>query len=387
MGKNFRICCAALSLLALTTAIPALAQNQLSLADGGVNSFFFGGGSNHISLTLPTMNCSGGTCVLATASATGSGSLMSTGTYSITAPAVTPVPGGFAGPFSLQVRADGSSLVSQTEPITFTYSSMQGTLTGLLTFTSVSPTVGITSTMTGTFQATGGSFAQFFPSGGAATITLGVTFPLQTFPITMHAFAAVEFQNGTIVANSAGGCQSMLPVHVNYREDQRQPSLYDLIAPFTQTNNPSQIGCTVMNPCGSIDVAPGTGSFNGDLVVTVQLAGVGQDFQADRIGFNSDVSSALSLQCFSFSSSCSSGVGGASLGGSMQEDGFGRFSSTLETGLNGGSGCSNNGTGCQNLFTFVVGDSNRALALSDFGSYVAAHIANGTCSGYIATTN
>jgi len=94
-----------------------------------------------------------------------------------------------------------------------------------------------------------------------------------------------------------------------------------------------------------------------------------------------------SFDQLSFSSSCGTGVAGASLSGSKQEDGFARFSSTLDTGLNGGSGCSNNGAGCQNLFTFVLGDSNRALQLSDFGSYVAAHIANGTCSGFIATTN
>ena len=374
-----------LSMLALLTAVPALAQDQLNLADGGLNSFFFGGGSNHITLTLPTMNCSGGTCTLAAASASGTGDLAGSGMYTITAPAGAPVPGGFAGPFSLNVRADGSSMVNQTAPITLSYSSSSGTLTGLLTFTNVSPTVGFTSSMTGTFAATGGSFAQFFPNGATATITLGLGFPLQDFPITMHAFAVVEFQNGTIVANAANGCMGTLPLRINYQH--AQPTLYDLVAPFTQTNNPSQIGCTTASPCGNIDVALGTGSFSGDLVVTVNLSGSGQDFQADRIGFNSDVSSALSLQCFSFSSSCSSGVGGASLAGSMQEDGFGRFSSTLSTGLNGGSGCSNDGTGCQNLFTFVVGDSNRALALSDFGSYVAAHIANGTCSGYIATTN
>jgi hypothetical protein len=163
----------------------------------------------------------------------------------------------------------------------------------------------------------------------------------------MHAFAAVEFQNGTIVANSTNGCQP-LDMKVNY-QNFSQPSLYDLIAPFTQTNNPSQIGCSTSAPCGSIEVALGAGSFSGDLVVTVQLSGVGAPFQVDRMGFNSYVSSSLSLQCFSFSSSCSSGVGGASLSGSKQEDGFGRFQSTLDTGLNGGSGCSPDGTGCQNL--------------------------------------
>jgi len=372
-------------LLALVAVTPALAQDQINLSDGIVNSFLIGGGSNHISVVMPTMNCSGNTCILAAANANGTGDLAGSGTYSITAPATTPVQGGFAGPFSFTVQADGSSAVTQTAPITFTYTSNAGTLTGLLTFTHASPTVGITSTMTGTFQATGGSYAQFFPSGGAVTITLGVTFPLQLFPVTMHAFAALEFQNGTIVANAAGGCTT-LPLHVNYNQE-RQVSLFDLIAPFTQTNNPSQIGCSPTTPCGTIDVALGSGAFNGDLVATVQLSGAGLGFQIDRLGFNSDVSPALTLQCFSFSASCSSGLGGASLGGSQQEDGFGRFSSTLFTGLNGGSGCSPDGTGCATEYTFVLSDSNRALTLSDFGSYVAAHIANGVCTGYMATTN
>src|ERR1700739_2703329 len=126
--KIARAVIVALSSSVLFVELPALAQDQITLADGGLNSFFFGGGSNHISLTMPTMNCSGGTCLLAQAAATGSGALNSSGTYSMSAPATTPVPGGFAGPFSLQVRADGSSMVNQTGPITFTYNSMQGTL-------------------------------------------------------------------------------------------------------------------------------------------------------------------------------------------------------------------------------------------------------------------
>jgi hypothetical protein len=47
--------------------------------------------------------------------------------------------------------------------------------------------------------------------------------------------------------------------------------------------------------------------------------------------------------------------------------------------------CPSDGTGCQTLFTFVIGDSNGALQLSDFETYVAGLIANGSCSGLIAT--
>lgn len=372
--------------LVVIGASPAVAQNQITLNDGIANSFFFGGGSNRISMTMPTMNCSGGTCVLAQANANGTGELQSSGSYTITAPATTPVMGGFDGPFFLTVQADGSSVVTQTAPITFNYTSGQGTLTGTLAFSTVSKTMNNDSTMVGTLTATGGTFAQYFPNGGNVSIVLGVPqLPLQTFPITKHAFTSVEFQSGTIVPSSACGTLSRLKRYEEGLPRIAPRGLNDLNASFSQTNNPSQIPCTASTPCGSIDVALGTGSFDGDLVVTVQLSGPGTDFQFDRMGFNSDLNSGFSLNCFAFGANCISGVGGATLGGAKQEDGFGSFGNTLYTGLNGGSGCSADGTGCQNLFTFVIANTNGALQLSDFDTYVAGHIANGSCSGFIAT--
>jgi hypothetical protein len=380
MSKPTKFLVLAVALLALSSSF-ALAQDSIILNDGIVNSFFFGGGSNHITMTMPSFNCSGGNCFLATAGATATGDLAGSGTYAITAPALVPVAGGFEGPFSLTVQADGSSIVVQTNPITFTYTSPQGDLTGNMTFTTVSKTTMFNSTMLGTFTATGGSFAPFFPNGAAVSIDLGLPFPLQLFPLTHHAFTAVEFQSGSLIANAVNGCQQTLS---RYRGGLPQVFSPDLTAFFTQTNNPSQIPCSPGSPCGSIDVAAGTGSFAGDLVVTVNLAG-GLGLQADRMGFSSDVLSGFSLVCFNFDSSCNSGVGGASLGGSMQEDGFGRFPNTLSTGLNGGSGCAPDGTGCKSVFTAVISNSNGPLQESDFNSYVAAHVANGVCTGYIAT--
>ena len=158
----------------------------------------------------------------------------------------------------------------------------------------------------------------------------------------------------------------------------------DSISDFTQTNNPSLIPCTGTSSCGTWDVALGSGGFSGDLVITVQLSGPATNFQFDKIGFNSDITSGLSLACFAFGPTCSSGVGGAALGGSGQEDGFGNFDYTLSTGLNGGSGCSPNGSGCKNEFTFVLSWTNGSLQLSDVDTFVAGHIANGAGSGYIA---
>ena len=189
-----------------------------------------------------------------------------------------------------------------------------------MTFTTVSKTTSLSSTMMGSLQATGGSFAQFFAGGGAVSITLGLVFPLQLFPITHHAFSAVEFENGTIIANS-GGCQQTLSQLKKYKNGLPQVVTPDLTAFFTQTNNPSQIPCSPGTPCGSIDVAEGSGSFAGNLVVTVNVSGI-EGLQVDRMGFNSDLHSGFSLACFNFDSSCGSGVGSASLGGSKQEDGL-----------------------------------------------------------------
>lgn len=376
------------SLLALGVAIPALAQNQINLNDGIDGVHFNGAGNPMVSMLIPAPYCSGGTCYVANGTASATGDLAGNGTYTVTSPATTPGVGGFVGPFSLTVQPDGSSVVNQTEQMVFTYTSTEGTLTGNLSFTTVSATNShLQSTMVGTLIVTGGSFAPYFPNGANVNITWYLTFPLQTL-WQIHGFSTAEFGVGTIIPAQPGSCQPLSQRLRRYENGLPRVAAYtpsDLIASFTQTNNPSQIPCTASDPCGSMDVALGSGGYSGDLMVTVQLGGPGQDFQADRLGFNSDIGSGFALDCFNFGNGCSSGVGGATLGGAKQEDGFGTFQHTLYTGLNGGSGCAPDGTGCKNLFTFVVGNSNGPLQVSDFNAYVAAHIANGSCSGYIAT--
>ncbi len=387
-AQKFAFVFTLLALLSLGLAAPMLAQDQINLTDGHKEIHWNGIGSTHISMTIPSPYCSGGTCIFAQASASGTGNLASSGTYTVSSAATTAVTGGWDGPMYLTIQADGSSVVTQTEPIQFDYTSAAGTLTGLLNFTTMSASDShLKSVMQGTLVVTGGSFAQYFPYGGAVTINWGATFPLQIL-WQLHGFATSEFNTGTI--DPAAACGALSSPAGGVKHESGLPRVAgidpnDLIGSFTQTNN-QQIPCSAATPCGSMDVALGTGGFDGDLVVTVQLSGAGQPFQFDRMGFNSDVSSGLFLDCFAFGGSCTSGVGGATLGGSKQEDGFGRFQHTLNTGLNGGSGCSPDGTGCQNLFTFVIGDSNGPLQLSDFNSFVAGHVANGACSGFIATT-
>ena len=161
-------------------------------------------------------------------------------------------------------------------------------------------------------------------------------------------------------------------------------SANDLLAYFTQTNN-SGIPCSAGDPCGSMDVELGTGSFSGDLVVTVQLSGPGQDFQFDRMGFNSDINSGLFLDCFNFESTCASGVGNASLGERNRKTASAR-SRTLCIPASMAAVAVRRTKTDKNLFTFVIGDSSGPLELSNINSYVAGHVANGACSGFIATT-
>src|ERR1700758_2418813 len=195
----------ALFAMSLGGSLALLAQDQLNLGDGIVNNMFRGGGSNQITLLLEPQNCSGGICYLATGVASGTGDLAGNGTYTITTASVdcsTSPPVGCAGPFSLQLNANGDSIVMQTSPIQFAYTSSQGTLTGLIQFNTVSKSnPHIYSTALGALTVTGGTFAQYFPGGGNVNISFGLTFPLQYFSQTHHAFATLDFQAGTVVPN------------------------------------------------------------------------------------------------------------------------------------------------------------------------------------------
>ena len=61
------------------------------------------------------------------------------------------------------------------------------------------------------------------------------------------------------------------------------------------------------------------GRISNDLMVTVQLSGIGGAFQFDRMGFNSDINSGFALDCFNFEAPCSSPCWRASLGRAEQE--------------------------------------------------------------------
>jgi hypothetical protein len=180
-------------------ALPVCAQDQINLGDGLLNAHFNGNGTPMITTVIPQIYFSGGFYYLANGSASATGHLQGSGTYVIYTPS--------SSPMFLTHNPDDSFAITQTSPIYFKYTSPQGTLTGQFFFGTISKTgPGLLSTMTGLLTSQGGSFAQYFPNGGNANFTIGLTFPLQLL-YTVHGFSAVEFQNGTITG--AGSCMPL----------------------------------------------------------------------------------------------------------------------------------------------------------------------------------
>jgi hypothetical protein len=180
-------------------ALPLVAQNQINLGDGLFNAHFNGNGTPIITTVIPNIYLSGGFYFLANGSASATGQMQGTGTYVIYTPS--------ASPFFLTHNPDDSFTITQTSPIFFKYTSNTGTLTGQLSFGTLSKTgQGLLSTMSGLLTGQGGSFAAFFPNGANASFSIGLTFPLQQLYL-VHGFSAVEFQNGVITG--AGSCMPL----------------------------------------------------------------------------------------------------------------------------------------------------------------------------------
>ena len=191
-------CALLLASALLIFASPAFAQDQINLGDGLFNSHFNGNGTPTITLLIPSIDCSGGLCYLANGSANGTGHLSSNGTYAFASSS--------NAPFFLVENGDGSATVNQTSPITFSYTSAQGTLTGQIWFKTIGTTTGFLSNAAATLTSPGGSYAPFFPNGGHVNLVLGLTFPLQTL-WGVHGFSTVEFQSGTVTPS--GSCPAL----------------------------------------------------------------------------------------------------------------------------------------------------------------------------------
>jgi len=140
-------------------------------------------------------------------------------------------------------------------------------------------------------------------------------------------------------------------------------------------------------PWGTITLSSTTFGGTSQQQVLFQVA-LNSDIQLDTLGLNTLFGGALTLDCFAFgSTTCTSGTSGATLGGSGNQDGFGKFTYILDTGLSGGSSC------CSNLFNFILSASDGTTnlspadfeALSTGGFMFAGHVANGNGSSFIAT--
>ncbi|HZP24484.1 MAG TPA: hypothetical protein VFB04_13620 [Terriglobales bacterium] len=186
----------AVAILVLGAASLLSAQDQINLGDGLFNAHFNGNGTAVLSLVIPAIYCNGTGCFLANGAASGTGHLQGNGSYVIYSSS--------NAPFFLTHNPDDSFTVTQNSQVNFTYTSPQGTLSGLLSFGTMSKTNGsLRSTLNASLTNATGSFAQYFANGGNVTFSIGLTFPLQTL-YQFHGFAAVEFENG--VVTPAGNC-------------------------------------------------------------------------------------------------------------------------------------------------------------------------------------
>lgn len=186
------------AVLLLGTTMTLAAENQINLGDGTLNAHFNGNRTPVVTLLIPSTNCSGGFCYLANGSATATGHLQSSGTYTVYSAS--------SAPFYLTHNPDDSFKITQTSPIYFSYTSQKGTLTGQLWLASISATdPQLNSNITGTLTSPGGNFARYFADGAKVTIGVGVTFPLQTL-YTVNGFTPAQLHTGALIpAKHCGG--------------------------------------------------------------------------------------------------------------------------------------------------------------------------------------
>jgi hypothetical protein len=196
--RGLAVVCSTLAIV-VASAAPIWAQNQVNLGDGLINAHFNGNGTPVLTMVIPSIYYIGGYYQFANGSANATGQLQSTGSYLMYTPS--------SAPFFLTHNPDDSFTITQTSPIYLSYTSAQGTLTGQITFSSISKTGNnLHSTMIGLLTQAGGSFGHYFVNGGHVTMDIGLTFPLQIL-YTVNGFTAVEVQSGNIVP--AGSCQTL----------------------------------------------------------------------------------------------------------------------------------------------------------------------------------
>ena len=149
------------------------------------------------------------------------------------------------------------------------------------------------------------------------------------------------------------------------------------------TNSPGNLPCSMAAPCAEVTIDVNNAGTNATFTVSSLLNG----WVFDTFGFNTG-GVAVSLV------SGSGEVGAYSLGGSKNEDGWGSFEHTFDTGKSGGSDgadCKGNpgspGPGC--TFSFQLSGTSLSLATFENAStggngsgFFAGHTASDANSGY-----
>jgi hypothetical protein len=152
---------------------------------------------------------------------------------------------------------------------------------------------------------------------------------------------------------------------------------------FTGTNASGALPCSAAAPCGQVSIDVNSAGTAATFTVTSLL----NNYVFDTFGFNAESGgSVLSLTL----ASSSGEVSGATLGGSGNEDGWGKFDYNFKTGVSGGSkggDCTVTGgiasAGC--TFSFTV--DGTGLTLADFEVLTSGGNGSGFFAGHAASPN
>ena len=186
-----------LCLVVALFAAPAIAnaQNEIFMYGSSPDFQFTGTGTDVIDVVLP--GCSGGVFCWSGV-AQGMGSVNSSfGTYIFSSASATP--------FNLVATSGGGFAVNQSSDIQFNFTAPEGTLTGLVQFSSMSPAALVSgsyqSHLMGQLNVTGGTFANAFGSQGSVNMQVALHFPLTALIGTTNSDTGEIDVGGTAVAS------------------------------------------------------------------------------------------------------------------------------------------------------------------------------------------
>ncbi len=185
--------------LALAPAV-ALAQTELDLGTSSTDLDFKGTGSSTIQVSIRTQVLLSGWS-FGSGSASGAGGAASTGgSYTIYSSVQVPM--------TLSANADGTYSVNQSSDLNFSYSSPQGTLTGVITLFECAMVSGSnnTATATGTMTNLGGSFASAFGTSADVNLVFALGANLSTLVNTYNTITGQVEYGSTITPPSGGTC-------------------------------------------------------------------------------------------------------------------------------------------------------------------------------------